>query len=65
MKTNSLLIEKEVGNAKIGYLVDSKRSVKNIKLNQLVPYLPKKEDFEIVFRNNSRISGLPSFRMPS
>lgn len=53
MKTNNLLIEKEVGKAKMGYLTDSKKSVKNIQLNQLVPYLPKKEDFEIVFRNNS------------
>lgn len=44
MKTNKMLIEKEIGTVNTGWLIDQNRK---IELNQLLPYISKPEDIEV------------------
>lgn len=50
MRTNKIVIEKEIGTVKTGWLIDQNRKV---ELNQLLPYISKPEDIEVTIRNNA------------
>ena len=51
----SLLIEKEVGLAKIGMLIDQLKSFNDINLNQAIPYIAHSEDMEVIVKNQDSI----------
>ena len=49
MRTNQLIYEKVVGDAKLGLVKDLSHSVTKLQLGQLIPYIAKQEDVEIVY----------------
>jgi len=55
MTNCSLLVEREVGSAKLGYLIDRLRSFENINLNQAIPYIAHSEDMEIIIKKQNSI----------
>ncbi|MDD3052259.1 MAG: hypothetical protein PHR06_14085 [Candidatus Cloacimonetes bacterium] len=55
MTNCSLLISKEVGSAKIGFLIDKLKSFENILLNQAIPYVAHSEDMEVIIRKQNQV----------
>lgn len=56
MRTCSLLIEKEVGTAKLGKLIDENKAINDLPLNQLTPYVSTPEDIEVIIQNENLLS---------
>lgn len=52
MRTNNLLIENQVGQAILGQMSDQSKSIVDLELNQLAPYISVPEDIEIIINNN-------------
>jgi hypothetical protein len=55
MTNCSILIEKEVGLARLGYLIDQLKSFNDLNLNQAIPYLAHSEDMEVLIKNQNSI----------
>ena len=52
MRSLELLIEKEIGTAKLGQMYDINRSFNDMQLNQLSPYIGKTEDMKVILQND-------------
>lgn len=52
MRSLELLIEKEIGTAKLGQMYDRNRSFNDMQLNQLSPYIAKSEDMKVILQND-------------
>jgi hypothetical protein len=51
----SLLIEREVGSAKLGSLIDQLKLFNDIDLNQGIPYVAHSEDIAVILKNQDKI----------
>ncbi|WP_135610139.1 hypothetical protein [Methanococcoides sp. AM1] len=59
MRTTETIIEKIVGDAQLGELVDINNSIEPVSLNRLVPYIAGTEDIEIILKNQDLVAGKP------
>jgi hypothetical protein len=51
----SLLVEKEVGSAKVGLLIDQLKSFADINLNKAIPYIAHPEDMLTIIKKQDSI----------
>ncbi len=51
MKTNNILVEREVGNAKLGWLVDGTKKIADLEISRLVPVISNMEDMEVIIKS--------------
>jgi hypothetical protein len=53
MRSLNVIIEKQVGNACLGRLEDTNKTIASVKLNQLIPYISGHEDIDVIAHHSN------------